>query len=234
MSSKNASEPSKSPAELSPRMVLWISLGAMLVAAAPHFFLATPLEFYGEGNLRGWLGLSIWSPTFLGAVALFCGVDVSARSATPLLKSSNWRSVAGICAPIIVLVIQCYLYFDGYQRVGDWSELGRAMAIYAGIFAVGGLFWQGFVQDRLLADLRAGSWTQILLAVALALVGCALWLPFLANHPFSAISATLSGFLVIYLAVALLFEFGLSLFACMAAAALMGAAWAWAHQMTFF
>lgn len=214
--------------------ILAIALVALVVAAAPHFFLDMPLEFYGVGNMRGWLGLSIWSPAFLGAVALFFGVDMNARVAQPWVSSFDLRAAAGIAVPVIVLVMLSYRYLSGFHIVGDWEELGLAMLLYAGTFAIGALFWQGLVQHEILAPLGRNFLGRVLRIGVLGLVACALWLPFLSNHSFGTLRDTLDGFLIIYLALALLFEVGLSVFACVGVAALMGVAWAWVHQMTFF
>lgn len=214
--------------------LLAIMLVALGVAAAPHFFLDMPLEFYGAGNMRGWLGLSIWSPAFLGAVALFFGVDMGARVPQPWIANFDLRAAAGIAVPVLVLVMLSYRYLGGFHIVGDWEELGLAMLLYAGTFAIGALFWQGMLQHETLAPLGRYLAGRLLRIAVIGLVACALWLPFLSKHSFGTVRDTLDGFLIIYLALALLFEVGLSVFACVGVAALMGVAWAWVHQMTFF
>jgi|GEM_PF-3989699 len=225
-------------AENAPRtgsnQLLTVALLALVAAAAPHFFLDMPLVAYEAGNLRGWLGLSIWSPAFLGAVALFFGVDLEARVAQPWLPSVDLRAGAAIALSLLVLVLLTIRYLPGFHVVGDWRELGLAMLLYAGTFAIGVLFWQGLVQQELLGGLRRNIAARLLRIALIAAVACALWLPFLSNHPLDMLRQTLDGYLIIYLALALLFELGISVFGCIGIAVLMGVAWAWVHQMTFF
>lgn len=213
----------------STRMATWLALGALCAAAAPHFFLDPPLAFYDAGNTNAWLGLTVWSPTFLSAIALFAGVDAGATVERPLVAQADVRLAAAVATPIAVLAALAALRFDGYQHVGSWSTLGLAMIVYGGVFAVGCFFWQGLLQRRVLAGLPGA-----LRPLVVAALGAALWLPFLAGHPWAEISSTLVEYTIVYVAVAILFELGLSVFGCMAVALLMGVAWAWAHQMTFF
>lgn len=225
---------SVNPAGLQRQKLRWVVLGAMLAAAAPHFFLNMPVEFYKQGVMRGWLGLSIWGPSFLAAVALFLGVDPGAARANPLLRSHQLRSAALSVAPILVTLLLCLRYFDGYQRVGDWGELGLAMALYAATFAVGSLFWQGLVQHGAWEMDGRGAAARLGVALLVAAAAGALWLPFLTQYSFTQVRETLDGLLIVYLGLSLLFEAGVSVYGCMFAAALMGAGWAWAHQIIFY
>lgn len=206
-----------------------IALGAMIAAALPHFFLQTPLGFYGEGNVNGWLGLTVWGPTFLAAVALFIGADATARVEAPLVDNADLRMAAATSVPVLVLAALCVLNFDGYQHIGDWSVLGLAMLVYGGIFAVSTFFWQALVQ-RVVLD----GWPSLVRPVIMTAFGAALWLPFLAGHPWADVSESLLEYAIIYFGVALLYEMGLSVFACAGAALVMGVGYAFAHQMTFF
>lgn len=219
---------------LTQQATLWICVGAVFIAALPHFFLDMPISFYQENNLRGWLGLSIWSPAFLASAGLFFGADGSIASKSPLIRQADARLVLSLSAPILVAIYLGAVYFDGYQRVGAWSELGLAMLLYAGIFAIGTLFWQGIFQAHLLGGVKPGGWQRVLVALFVALVGCSLWLPFLVNYEWADVASTLSGLIGVYLGLALVFEFGLSVFGCAALGGLMGVAWAWAHQATFY
>lgn len=220
--------------ESNPRKLMAIALVAMAVAAAPHFFLEMPIEFYQADNMRGWLGLSIWSPVFLGAVALFFGIDIGARTDAPWTSNLDLRAAVGVALPVVVLVLLGYRYFGAFQTVGDWDELGLAMVLYAGTFAIGALFWQGLVQHGLAQALGEGFGARVGRIGLIAVAGVGLWLPFLVDHSLSSVRETIDGYFLIYLALAVLFELGLSVFVCMSAAAVMGVAWAWVHQMTFF
>ncbi len=206
-----------------------VAVLAWLVAAAPHFFLDTPLGFYAQQNLDAWLGLTVWAPTFLGAIALFMGADAGARTPRPLVHSLDVRLAAAVAAPVVGAAALAAVEFDGYQHVGPWSKIGLAMAVYAGVFAVGCLYWQGIVQRRVLAGVPA-----VVRAVVVAAAGAALWLPFVIGHSWSSIAPTLAEYAIVYGLVAVLFEFGLSVLACMAVALVLGIGWAWAHQMVFY
>lgn len=233
MSKSNPHTPENAPSSAS-KHLRTAALLALVAAAAPHFFLDMPLVAYEAGNLRGWLGLSIWSPAFLGAVALFFGVDWEARVPRPWLPNVEVRAGAAIAMSVLVLVLLTIRYLPGFHTVGDWRELGLAMLLYAGTFAVGVLFWQGLVQQELLARMGRSAAGRLLRVALIAAVACALWVPFLSNHSLDMLRQTLDGYLVIYLALALLFELGVSVFGCLGIAVLMGVSWAWVHQMTFF
>lgn len=202
---------------------------AWVVAAAPHFFLETPPGFYGQQNTNAWLGLTVWAPTFLAAMALFMGADATARSPHPLVANVDLRLGAAVVAPIVGGVALCALEFDGFQHVGDWSKLGLAMAVYAGVFAVGCFYWQGLVQRRVLA-----GWPWVARVALVGAAGVALWLPFLISHTWSSLSTTLAEYAVVFGLLAVVFEVGVSVFGCMAIAIVLGVAWGWAHQMVFF
>jgi drug/metabolite transporter superfamily protein YnfA len=208
---------------------VWVALGAIAAAAAPHFFLQTPLGFYGESNVNGWLGLTIWGPTFLAAVALFVGADAGTDTNKPLVDNVDVRMAAAASVPIVVVVALCAINFDGYQHIGDWSKLGLAMAVYGGIFAVGTFFWQAFVQRVVLR-----GWSSFVRPLVVTALGAALWLPFLVGHPWSKVGEPLAEYAIVYFGLALLYELGLSVWVCMGAGLLMGMGYAFAHQMTFF
>lgn len=211
------------------RTATWLALGALAVAAAPHFFLETPLAFYEQPNLSAWLGLTIWSPALLAAAAIFAGVVPNAGVERPVFDSVDARMAAAVAAPIAVLIALGLANFDGYQHVISWSRLSAAMAVYAGVFAVGTFFWQGLLQHRVLQQ-----WPRPARLVAVAAAGAAVWLPFLTHQPWENVGGLLFEHALIYLTLALIFEFGLPVYALMGSAALMGVAFAFAHQMTFF
>jgi hypothetical protein len=213
---------------VSPERAHWLVLGALVVAALPHLFLQTPLGFYLEANVNGWLGLTIWAPTFLAAIALFVGAEANAGT-QPLIANIDMRAAAAVAIPIAAIAVLAWLNFEGYQHVGDWSDLGLAMLVYAGIFSVGTFFWQGLLQHVVLRNSP-----QLVRAFVVAAAGAALWLPFLANHPFSKVGEPMLEYAVVYLGLALLFELGLTVMACAGVGLLLGVGYAWAHQMVFF
>ncbi|MFP4597049.1 MAG: hypothetical protein ACLFVJ_02280 [Persicimonas sp.] len=213
---------------LSRSKAIGVAIAALVAAGAPHFFLDTPLAFFAQDNVSGWFGLSIWAPTFLAAVALFAGADLTARSDQPLTHSVDLRMAAGLSLPIVVAVALGAINFDGYQRI-SWGTLSIAAAVYAGVFAVGTSYWQAVVQRELLA-----GWPPLSRPLVVAAGAALLWLPFAANHPLEEVGELMAEHAIAYLAVGLLFELGLPVYACMASAAVMGVGFAWAHQMTFF
>lgn len=224
-------DPSSESTELSVsgKTAVFLAVGAIIAAALPHFFLETPLGFYTAGNLNGWLGLTVWGPAFLAAIALFIGVDANWRQEPALVESVDARLAALVSAPIAVVAALAAINFDGYQHIGDWGTLGLAMIVYAAIFGIGTFFWQGLVQHKVL-----GEWPAVVRPLVVAALGAAIWLPFLAGHGWSEVGEPFWEYAIVYLGVALVFEFGWSVFVCAGVGALMGVAYGWAHQMTFF
>jgi hypothetical protein len=214
---------------VTPRRAGWLAIGALVAAAAPHFFLNTPLGFHGEANFNGWLGLTIWAPTFLAAIALFVGADANAAVKEPLIGNLDARMAAGLTIPIAAVIALAYINFDGYQHIGDWADLGLAMLVYAGIFSVGTFFWQGMLQDVVIDGVP-----RLVRPVMAAAAGAALWLPFLAGHPWASVGEPMLEHAIIYAGLALLFELGLSVLSCAGVGLLLGVGYAWAHQMVFF
>lgn len=207
---------------------MWLAIGALVAAAAPHFFLDPPLTFFAHENTSGWLGLSIWAPAFLAAVALFVGADAAGRSERPLTQSVDVRMAAALSLPIIVAVALGQINFEGYQNI-SWDTLSWVAVVYAGIFAVGALYWQAMVQREILA-----GWSPLVRPIVIAAAAALLWLPLWTNHPFEQVGELMAEHAIAHLAVAVLFELGLPVYACMASAAAIGVGFAWAHQMTFF
>lgn len=218
--------PSLTVEESSARRLAWAAIAA---AAIPHFFLQLPVEFYEQGNTSAWLGLTVWAPAFLGAIAIFVGAAPNARTDSPVLDSADTRIAAGLCVPIAVVVGLAAINFDGYQRIGEVGALARAMATYAGVFAVGVLFWQSLFQKIALASLPA-----LLRPLVVTAAATALWLPFLHEYDIARLGETLGEYALVHAALAILFELGLPAIGCVGAAVLIGIGWGWAHQMTFF
>ena len=214
---------------IAPAKARWTAAIALGVAALPHFFLKRPVALYLDGDTTAWLGLAIWVPTFLAAVAIFAGVTLGERAVEAATDSMDVRAAAGSSVPIVVLVALAYLNFDGYQHVGSWSEVALAGGVYAAVFGLGAIFWQGLLQDRALSPL--GRPVRLGLVVA---AGVAVFAPFALSHDWSTVAHLLVQYAVVYGALAALFEIGLSTLACMGVGALMGLVWAWTHQMTFF
>ncbi|MGM0558768.1 MAG: hypothetical protein ACQEVA_20445, partial [Myxococcota bacterium] len=207
---------------------LLICIGAIAAAAAPHFFLERPIEMYLNGQTGPWIGLVTWMPTFLAAVAIFCGVDFSNRADDPLVDSPDYGLAAAVLVPVLAAVGFAWLNFDGYEHVGSWAELGKAMAVYGVAYGVAPLFWQGFFQAYALEKVPA-----ILRVFVVTLAGVAVWAPFGVVEGWGEVSGLLWEHVIIFAALALIFEFGVTVSVAMVSGVLIGVGWAFAHQMTF-
>jgi hypothetical protein len=219
----------QAPLSITPQRAKWLAIAALVAASVPHFFLETPLGFYFNANVSGWLGLTIWAPTFLAAIALFVGADATAAAKEPVIANIDARMAAGLSIPIAAVGALAYINFEGYQHVGDWADLGLAMLVYAGIFSVGTFFWQALLQNVVL-----GNAPRLVRPFVVAAAGAALWLPFLAGHPWSKVGEPFWEHAIVYLGLALLFELGLSVFAVAGVGLLLGVGYAWVHQLVFF
>jgi hypothetical protein len=206
-----------------------ICIGAIAAAASPHFFLERPVEMYLNGQTGPWIGLVTWMPTFLAAVAIFCGVEFSNRAEAPLVDNQDYGLAAAVLLPVLASVGFAWLNFDGYEHIGSWAELGKAMAVYGVAYGVAPLFWQGFFQAYALKSVPAAA--RILVVVA---AGVAVWLPFGLIEGWGAVSGLLWEHVLIFAALAIIFEFGVPVSVAMVSGLLIGVGWAFAHQMTFF
>jgi hypothetical protein len=227
--SDNESEVSGVEDIVTPGAAVFICIGAIAAAAAPHFFLARPVELYQNGQIGPWIGLVTWMPTFLAAVAIFCGVDFESSAKDPLVDSTDVGLAGAVLLPVVASVGFAWLNFDGYEHVGSWAELGKAMAIYGVAYGLAPLFWQGFVQAYALKEVPAVA--RILI---LTLAGVAVWLPYGFVEGWGSVSGLLWEHVIIFAALAIVFELGVTVTVTMISGFLIGLGWAFAHQMTFF
>ena len=206
-----------------------VTLGGVVAAALPHFFLEQPIALYKDGQTGPWVGLTTWVPTFLAAVGIFCGADFKSRLDEPLVDSDDGSAAAVVLAPVVATVAFALLNFDGRQHVGAWSELGLAMAVYGATYGLAPLFWQGFVQHHALE--KVPWWGRV---VIVAVLGAAIWLPYLTTGGWSGIQGLVIEHLILFASLAVVYEFGASVASTMLAGLFIGVGWAFAHQMTFF
>lgn len=224
----SASEDSNPPIVSGWKAIL-VCLLAVGAAALPHFFLDLPIDLYRDGQIGPWIGLTTWIPTFLAAVGIFCGADFRSSFADPLVEESDGRAAAVVLAPIVATVVFALMNFDGNQHIGAWSELGMAMAVYGATYGLAPLFWQGFMQRIALEEVP--WWGRTLIV---SVLGAALWLPYMTSVGWSGIEGLVIEHLVIFAALAIVFESGATVAATMLTGLFIGLGWAFAHQMTFF
>lgn len=206
-----------------------ICVGAIAAAGAPHFFLDRPVDLYHAGQTGPWIGLVTWMPTFLAAVAIFCGVDFDTQIDDPLTDSADISLAGAVVIPVVASVGFAWLNFDGYEHIGSWVELAKAMAVYGFAYGLAPLFWQGFFQGYALKAVPAAL--RVLLVVA---AGVAVWAPFGVVLGWDAVSGLLWEHVIIFAALAIIFELGVNVTVVMVSGLLIGVGWAFAHQMTFF
>ncbi|MBA2662462.1 MAG: hypothetical protein H0U74_09230 [Bradymonadaceae bacterium] len=218
--------------EVAPERLWLFAAGAILVAAAPHFFLAFPFQFFKEGQTQAWLGMSVWAPSLLAAAALFVETSLRGQFARPQIAQTT-RAAAAILVPMAVVAVLVHLHFRppffGYT-LGWLQPVLIAIALYGFVQGLEALFWQGLLQHRVMRDsapaLRVG---------VLSVLNVAVWLPFARSTGLDeALSTYLLDFGLIALASAVLFELGLQTRYVMLSRALMGAGFAWAYHTVFF
>lgn len=212
------------------KMQALIVLAAMVVAAAPHAFFAPPLQLHMEGALDGFYGISSWAPAILGGLAFFFGVEFGAKRADAGLSVAARGTLLAVLLVVLAIVTAEVFESKWVQMAGlrPWEELRVALPMYAGLFALQSLFWQGFVQHRAAAPL-----SPALRVVVATLLPALLYLPFLLHGTTDAVLALTAVAALSHLAAALLYEAGFAVRACMAASALYGLMFIWFQQAMF-
>lgn len=216
-------EKSEKPAWLVPLAVV-----AIVAAAAPNYFFTTPFRLYIDGTMKGFYGLSIWAPTILAAAAFFAGTDYFDRL-VPAKPSLNAITVIGT----LMWVVFVSQWFPGYWTnisAPPWDELIKVMPLYAGLFAIQSLFYQGFLQQTILGEKH-----RYIRVFGPALTAVAIWLP-CARHMVDMDTSFNEFLLPAFVLQSLLSgmtEAGATNARVMAVAAVMGAAWVWFQQGIF-
>ena len=227
--SQSESETASVDEIVNPGAALLICVGAVAAAGAPHFFLERPVQLYENGQIGPWIGLVTWMPTFLAAVAIFCGVDFKNSVDDPLVNSTDAGLAGAVVLPILAAVGFVWLNFDPYTHIGSWTELAKAMAVYGAAYGLAPLFWQGLFQAHALQKLPSLARIPIIVAAAVAV-----WAPYGFIEGWGAVSGLLWEHVIIFAALAIIFELGVTVSVVMVSGLLIGIAWAFAHQMTFF
>lgn len=223
---------SEEETELSKSTAWIITAIAIIVAAAPHAFFAPPLQLHMEGQMQAWLGIAVWAPAILAGVAFFFGVEFGARDEERTSAiDPNLRATALIGATIAYLVFAAGLHADrwtGMAGMRPWDELSTLLPLFALLGALRGLFFQGFVQDRVMSDSPSGGRVAMVIVLELMIVA-----PFLVSADAATIAA---GLMPLVAAEALLgaisFEVGYPVRIAMLVRAIAGVAFIWFQQVT--
>jgi hypothetical protein len=214
----------------SPVMTWLIVIVAIVAAALPHAFFPTPLQLHMVGDLQAWLGIAVWAPAILAGVAFFFGVEFGAHVEPPRL-SREGRAAAVVLAPIVFSIYMAARFepmFSNMAEMRPWDQLTTAIPLYAVAGGLHALFWQGYVQDRAMANAPAA-----LRVVAVTLLNLLVFAPFVIEGEMSAaVGELLPTVALESILVAAVFETGASVRSCMIARALCGVAFIWFQQAT--
>ena len=205
-----------------------IGVAAIVVAAAPHAFFRPPLQLHASGEFDGFFGIAAWAPAILAGVAFFFGVEFSSRREDAPPLSGAARGTIVMVSLVVLAVVLAQVFEQKWVDMAGlrpWGELRVALPMYAGLFALQSLFWQGYVQHRALSGLGRG-----VRLIATALAPALVLLPFLLNAEAQAVLTLIAVTTLGHAAVAALFEAGFAVRACMAVAAVYGAMFIWFQQ----
>lgn len=225
---KTAEQPLSSPS--TGRLAALVAAG-IAIAGMAHFFLDLPIDFLKDGQGRAWMGLTIWAPSLLAALALFMEVGLKDRLEVSRI-SDQIRAAGAVLIPLAALALLAHLHLEpDYWRPVNWKEsLLFAAALHTGVFVVGVLFWQGLVQRQLLAEM-----SPLMRVPLTAALGLLVWVPFIVQTGWErAVEGYLLDYGILYLACALIFELGLQVRFVMVGAAIIGIGYTWAHQGLYF
>lgn len=203
-----------------------IVLVAVIAAATPHAFFAPPLQLHMSGQMQAWLGIAVWAPAILAGVAFFFGVEF--REHLPRRLPETVRTAGVMLVPILFAIYMAARFdelFSGMAGMRPWDELSTLLPVYAVIGALHALFWQGFVQHRVLPD--AGPAARIAIVT---LLNVAVFAPFAIQGDATVVTGLLPTVAVESILITGLFETGVSVRSCMIARALCGAAFIWFQQ----
>jgi hypothetical protein len=145
----------------------------------------------------------------------------------PRRFSETTRTAAIMVAPILFAIYMAARFeemFGGMAGMHPWDQLTTALPLYAVMGALHALFWQGFVQKRVLEDA-----VPALRILAVTLLNVAVFAPF-AIEGEGVWSGLLPTVAVESILIAGVFETGASVRSCMIARALCGVAFIWFQQ----
>lgn len=215
---------------LTGRTTWLITAVAVIAASAPHAFFAPPLQLHMEGQMQAWLGIAVWAPAILAGVAFFFGVEFGGRNeerATSVLPPT--RAAVLVLAVLGYVMAAAVLHIDrwtGMATMRPWDELQVVLPLFVVLGALRALFFQGFVQQRVLAALPSASRVAVLCGLELLIA-----LPFLASGNTSQVAL---GLLPLVLTDALLgaitHEIGYPVRIAMLVRAFAGGAFIWFQQ----
>jgi hypothetical protein len=206
---------------------MWTAtLASIVAAAAPHAFFAPPLQLHMAGEMQQWLGLAVWTPAILAGVAFFFGVEFTARFERDKIPGN-----AAVAIVLVLLIAHMLFLASVFEKLWTdmgsltpWGELAKAMPLFAVLGAMQALFFQGFVQRRVLENVVPRLRVPIV-----ALLGATVFVPYMATAP-AAAPLLLTVYFFEGLLVALAFEGGFPVWAAMILRAVCGAAFVWFQQ----
>ena len=198
----------------------------ILVAALPHAFFPPPLHLHMIGHVDGFYGIAVWAPAILAGVAFFFGVEFGAHRPPDEVRATPERRAAILAVACVVYVVALAEAFGLYDLAPAQTpaDLPLVMAMYAGLWAIESLFWQGVLQHHVLA--RRSSGARVLAVTVL---------PVLVLAPFAisgeAVGAMLFAVALARYIAALAFELGSRVLSCMLLSAALGALFIWFQQV---
>lgn len=222
------SDETKEATNISSRLLWVITILATIVAAAPHMFFPPPLELHMAGDMQAWLGISIWAPAILAGVAFFFGVEFGTKIDPEKPDIFPVNVVVAVLSLILYLSYLAEMYelsWTQMEAMRPWTELQTALPMYAVLGALLALFWQGFVQHRVMSAMSRG-W-RIALVTALS---AAVYLPFLATGQHDDNGLFFSAMAIEGFIAACVFETGIPTWGIMLLRAAFGIAFIWFQQ----
>lgn len=212
----------------SPRILKIAALVAVLAAAAPHFFFEPSLILHMRGEMDAWIGIAVWAPAILASVAFFFGVEFGARKELTRPIDPMKRAFIVLVAALVGIVICAAATTERWSGMSDLMppDLHLALGLFSALGVLRALFYQGFLQHRVLTSFAPGARVAVLLAAELLVV-----LPFaLQANPHDAVGMLLLFGAVEGLVAALAYEVGYSVRVAIALRALYGFAFVWFQQ----
>jgi len=202
---------------------------AWIAAIGPHFFFSNPLELHMRGDMESWIAIAVWSPAMLAAAGFFDAGEFS--DAFDRSELARFRAMALVAVPFAVmfLVSSQYrpLWTDMPRR--PWDELATALPLFAGLWALTSVYWQGLVQLRLLSSLSPVARVAIVVVAHASIVT-----PFALHTGIGpAVQGYITSYAVAGLLTAVVFELGASVRATMLIHGILGAMYIWFQQAVF-
>lgn len=215
--------------KLSPSTGLIVTAVAVIVAAAPHVFFAPPLQLHMEGQMQAWLGIAVWAPAILAGVGFFFGVEFGSRDDRRDGMDPAVRAAVLVVAVLAYVMLAAVLHVDRWTDMAamrPWGHLQTALPLFAGLGVLRAVFWQGFVQHKVLTNMASGARVAALCGLELVVAA-----PYLMSGDTTAVA---TGLLPLVAAEAMLgataHELGYPVRVSILVRAIAGASFIWLQQ----